>query len=495
MDLETPTRVHKAEKPTGTDLCFKDAVELSRMLRAREISAVEAMTAFLSQVKRVNPKVNAICTFIGEEAAMQAAHDADQRLGKGQARGPLEGFPHAVKDLIPTAGIRTTQGSRIYKDFVPESDALIVERLKRAGAIIIGKTNTPEFGAGSQTFNEVFGATLNPYDLTKTCGGSSGGAAVALACGMVPLADGSDMGGSLRNPASFCNVVGFRTSPGRVPVFPNLLGWNTLSVEGPMARNVRDVAFLLSIIAGPDPRSPISLDEPGSAFLRPLQRDFNGTRIAWSRNLGRYPVQPIVSEVCDKARSVFASLGCRLEEEEPDFDGADEIFQVLRAWSFAQNRSEDLKHYRHLIKDTVIWNVEQGLRLSGLDVSRAEASRTELFHRVRSFMERYEFLVLPVSQVVPFPVEQEWVEEINGIRMETYIDWMATCYAITVTGLPAISVPCGFTGEGLPVGLQIIGGHQRDFDVLQLAYAFEQATQYGKVRPPVAKCSSGGTSP
>lgn len=471
---------------TTTDLCFKNATELSRMLRDREVSAVEVMTALLKQVSRVNPMVNAICSFIGEEAAMQAAKDADSRLAKGQPRGPLEGFPHAVKDLVPTAGIRTTQGSRIYENFVPTFDGLIVERLKAAGAIIIGKTNVPEFGAGSQTFNEVFGATLNPYDVTKTCGGSSGGAAAALACGMVPLADGSDMGGSLRNPASFCNVVGLRTSPGRVPVYPSMLGWNTLSVEGPMARSVEDVAFLLSIIAGPDPRSPISIDEPGSVFLRPLQRDFRGTRIAWSRNLGRYPVQPLVNEICDKARSIFEAIGCEIQDADPDLDDADEIFQVLRAWSFAQTRAEDLTHNRHLIKDTVIWNIEQGLKLSGLDISRAEARRTELFHRVRKFMKGYEFLVLPVSQVVPFPVEQEWVREISGVTMNTYIDWMATCYAITVTGLPAISIPCGFTGDGLPVGLQIVGRYRGDFGVLQLAYAFEQATQYGKVRPALA---------
>src|SRR6266542_1049452 len=260
-----------------TELCFKDAVDLSRMIRAREVSASEVMTAFLSQIERVNPKVNAVCSFIGEEAALNAAKKADDKLAKGEPVGPLHGLPHAVKDLALTAGIRTTYGSRIYKDFVPAQDALFVERLKAAGAIIIGKTNTPEFGAGSQTFNEVFGATRNPYDLSKTCGGSSGGAAVALACGMVPLADGSDLGGSLRNPASFCNVVGFRPSPGRVPTYPAALAWNTLPVQGPMARSVQDVAFLLSVMAGPDPRVPISIEEPGSLFRQPLERDFNET--------------------------------------------------------------------------------------------------------------------------------------------------------------------------------------------------------------------------
>jgi amidase len=316
--------------------------------------------------------------------------------------------------------------------------------------------------------------------------GSSGGAAVALACGMLPLADGSDMGGSLRNPASFCNVVGFRNSPGRVPVYPTSMAWNPLSVEGAMARTVQDLALLLSVLAGPDPRAPIALNEPGWIFSRPLGRDFRHTRIAWSRNLGRYPVQPVVNEVCDKARSVFAALGCQIEDGEPDFRDADEIFQTLRAWAFAQNRGEDYKHHRAQLKDTVVWNVEKGLQLSGADISRAEVKRTQLYQRVQKFMERYDFLVLPVSQVVPFPVESDWVREINGVKMETYIDWMATCYAITITGLPAISVPCGFTKEGLPVGLQIVGRHQRDFEVLQLAYAFEQATQVGKLRPAIA---------
>lgn len=468
------------------ELCFKDAVDLARMIRDREVSATEVMIALLDQIERVNPRVNAICTFIGAEAALGAANAADERLARGEPVGPLHGLPHAVKDLALTDGVRTTFGSRIYRDFIPGEDALFVERLKAAGAIIIGKTNTPEFGAGSQTFNEVFGATRNPYDLTKTCGGSSGGAAVALACGMFPLADGSDLGGSLRNPASFCNVVGFRPSPGRIPSHPVALGWNTLPVEGPMARGVQDVALLLSVMAGPDDRSPISINEPGSIFSRPLQRDFKGARIAWSRNLGRYPAQPVVNEVCDSARPIFVELGCQVDDGEPDFSDADEIFQTLRAWLLAETRGEDFKRHRSLMKDTVIWNIEQGLKLSGADVARAEAQRTRLYHRAREFMERYEYLILPVSQVAPFPIEVDWVREINGVEMKTYIDWMATCYAITLTGLPAISIPCGFTPDGLPIGLQIVGRHQRDFDVLQLAFAFEQVTQYGKARPAIA---------
>jgi amidase len=433
------------------------------------------MQSFVDRIEEINPKVNAICTFLGRDECVRMARAADDVLMKTKQPGPLFGLPMAIKDLALTKDLRTTFGSPIYKDFVPSQDALFVERVKQAGALIIGKTNTPEFGAGSQTFNKLFGTTRNPYDPTKTCGGSSGGAAVALACGMVPLADGSDLGGSLRNPASFCNVVGFRPSPGRVPSWPTVLGWNTLTVEGPMARTVRDVGLLLSVMAGSDRRSPISLEDSGAKFRQPLERDFKGTRIAWTPNLGRYPVQPEVVAVCEKAIDVFRDLGCSVESDTPDLRDADDVFQTLRAWQMAEARGEDFRRHRDQMKDTVVWNIERGLALSGADVSRAESARTALFHRVREFFEGYDFLILPVSQVAPFPIEQEWVREINGTRMETYIDWMASCYAITLTACPAISIPCGFTSSGLPVGLQIVGSHRADFEVLQLAHAFEQA--------------------
>jgi amidase len=485
-----------------TDICFTDAVDLARLIRTRKLSAVELMTACLAQVARINPQVNAICTLLDEDELIGRAKRADERLAGSSQVGPLHGLPHAVKDLVPTAGIRTTYGSPIYRDNIPTEDALLVERLTSAGAIIIGKTNTPEFGAGSQTFNPIFGPTKNPYDLTKTCGGSSGGAAVSVACGMTPLADGSDLGGSLRNPPSFCGVVGFRPSVGRVPVWrpqpiasrsdnPQILTFSSpqtlkfdLSVDGPIARSIRDAALLLSVMAGPDSRDPTAINEPGSLFRGPLGRDWTGARIAWSRNLGRYPVEPIVNKVCDQARSVFEDLRFIVEDGEPDVSGADEVFQTLRAWAFAQDRGADYRQHRALMKGTVIWNVEQGLKLTAADVARAEEQRAALSRRVQTFLERYEFLVLPVSQVEPFPVDVEWVREINGVRMDTYIDWMATCYAITLTGLPAISVPCGFTPNGLPIGLQIVGRRHRDLDVLKLAYAFEQATQVARKRRP-----------
>ena len=471
---------------SGLEICFMTAAELSHRIRAKELSAREVMEAFLAQIERVNPKVNAIVTLLPEQAIEQAT-TADEALARGEAVAALHGLPIAHKDLFPTREIRTTFGSPIFKDFVPAEDALIVERLRKAGAITIGKTNTPEFGAGAQTYNEVFGETLNPYDTSMTCGGSSGGAAVALACGMLPIADGSDTGGSLRIPANFCNVVGFRTSPGRVPIWPNVAAWSPITVQGPMARTVRDAALILGAIAGPDPRSPIAIAEPGSQFYRPLNRDFTGVRIAWGHNLGGLPVDARVTNTIDSQRSVFEDLGCVVEDGEPDFAGADEVFKIWRAWRFELAYSDLLKTHRDQVKDTVIWNIEEGMKLSGPQIGRAELKRTEIYHRVRKFMETYEFLILPVNQVPPFDVTQRYVTEIAGVKMETYIDWMKSCYYVTVTGLPAISVPCGFTHEGLPVGVQIVGRHQDDFGVLQLAYAFEQATEFWKQSPPVAK--------
>jgi len=470
-----------------SEICFMTATEMIRRIRAGELSCREVMEAHLAQIERVNPIVNAIVTRIPSEQALAQADAADDARLQGQEIGPLHGLPIAHKDLVPTKGMRTTFGSPIFKDFVPEEDGLIVERLKKAGAITIGKTNTPEFGAGSQTFNPVFGETLNPYDTTKTCGGSSGGAAVSLACGLLPLADGSDMGGSLRNPGNFCNIAGFRTSPGRVPVWPRLVGWFPIPVQGPMARTVQDVALMLSTIAGPDPRGPMAIAEPGSVFAQPLDRNFKGVKIAWSKDLGELPVDPRVTQVLEDQRHVFDDLGCILEEGQPDFRDADEVFKVWRAWSFELQYGDLMQKQRDLMKDTVIWNIEEGRKLTGPQIGRAEIKRTELYHRVRKFMETYDFLICPVNQVPPFDINQPYIEEIDGVKMETYIDWMKSCYYITVTGLPAISVPCGFTPEGLPVGMQIVGRHNDDFGVLQLANAFEKATEFRKRRPAVAE--------
>jgi len=467
------------------DLCFLSATELARLIRIREVSCEEVMRVHLEQIERVNPMVNAIVTLLPERA-LEGARMADGAIASGQPVGSLHGLPVAHKDLLVTKGIRTTFGSPIYQDFVPDTDAILVERLRAAGAITIGKTNTPEFGAGSQTFNPVFGATRNPWDLTKTCGGSSGGAAVALACGMVPLADGSDFGGSLRNPASFCNIAGFRPSAGRVPSWPTVNAWFSLPVLGPMARTVEDLALMLSAMAGPDARAPISINESGSVFARPLARDFRGLRVAWSRDLGGPPVDTRVTEALSSGRRVLEAIGVQVEDANPDLADADEIFRVLRAWNFEASFGALLETKQHQMKDTVIWNIEEGARLTGAQVGRAELKRTELYHRVRRFMEQYAFLAAPVVQVPPFDVNQPWVTEINGEKMHTYLDWMKSCYAISATGLPAVSVPCGFTRDGLPVGLQIVGRHLDDFGVLQLAHAFQQQTGLWKRRPPVA---------
>ena len=466
------------------EICQLSAAELARQIRIKQLSAREAVYAHLSQIERVNAKVNAIVTLIPEQA-IERARQADEAQANGGPTGPLHGLPIAHKDLQPTAGIRTTFGSPIYKDFVPETDSLLVERIRDAGAIAIGKTNTPEFGAGSQTFNEVFGATLNPYDTSRTCGGSSGGAAVALACRMIPIADGSDLGGSLRNPASFCNVVGLRPSPGRVPAWPKLLAWSTLAVEGPMARTVSDVAFFLSAIAGPDPRSPISLGESGKRFADPLDRDFSGVRIAWWKDLGGIPVDERVKAIVNAQRRVFELLGCIVEEGEPDFAGADEIFKSLRAWLFAV-QADDKRQHRHLVKDTILWEIDRGDRLMASEIGKAEMMRTELYHRMRRFLQSYEFFVLPVSQIPPFDVRQPYVDEIAGVPMQTYIDWMKSCYYISLVGNPALSVPCGFTEDGLPIGIQIVARHRDDWGLLQMGHAFEQAAALPPRLPPAA---------
>ena len=468
------------------ELCAKTAVELRNLIDEKKISAVELLDVHLEQIALTNPSLNAIVTLVPDHAQQMAAK-IDHQIAKGENPGLLAGLPMAHKDLVQTKGIRTTFGSRLFEDFVPKENALVVQRLINAGGITVGKTNVPEWGAGSQTFNDVFGETKNPFDLTRTCGGSSGGAAVALAARMLPLADGSDMGGSLRNPASFCNVVGFRTSPGRVPVYPVRDGWSNLSVLGPMARTVADCALMLAAITGPDDRNPISLPDSAELFLQTLESNQKGTRVAFSPDFGgQLPVEPAVQHVITQGMKVFSDLGCKVNENCPDFSGADEVFKTLRAWTFASQHGEGVRLHPEYYKETIIWNVEAGLKLSATDVSAANNLRTDIYQRVNTFFQDYDFLVLPVSQVTPFPLSDEYVTSINGTRMETYIDWMKSCYYITVTGLPAISIPCGFTPEGLPVGIQIIGKRLQDLAVLRIAYAFEQATETWKTQPNIS---------
>lgn len=461
-------------------LCDLTAIELADRIRRRDVSARDVMSAHLARIERVNPKVNAIITLVADRAMADAAR-ADDLAAKGGTPGPLHGLPVAHKDLVETAGIRTTKGSRFYRDTVPLRDALIVTRMREAGAITVGKTNTPELGAGSQTFNEVFGATRNPYDLTKTCGGSSGGAAVALACGMVPIADGTDVGGSLRNPAAFCNVVGLRPSPGRVPGETN--SWSPLGVSGPMARSVADAALLLSVLAGPDARGALTIMEDGARFRSPLGRNFKDVRVAWWKGLGGIPIEPEIRAVVDATRRVFEGLGCAIDEAEPDFTGVADAFAVLRyASSYAQH-SALVRQRPEWVKDTIKFELAEAERLTAADVGRAIARQTQMYDQSRQFFEEYEYFVLPVTQVPPFDVDVPYPTAIAGTPMTTYIDWMRSCWYVSFMANPAISVPAGFTAAGLPVGLQIVGRHRDEWSVLQLAHAFEQSTQHGRRRP------------
>ena len=469
---------------TNETLCDLTALEMRSLLDSGKVSSRELLAAHLRRIEEVNPELNAIVT-LTPEIAHQRALAADDAQAKGESLGLLHGLPIAHKDITDTAGVLTTMGSPIYKDRVPEKDDLIVERIRNAGAIMVGKTNTPEFGAGSQTFNEVFGVTSNPYDTSKTCGGSSGGAAVALAARMLPIADGSDLGGSLRNPASFCNVVGFRPSGGRVPTVPTSNLWMPLATKGPMARTVSDISLFMQAIAGPHQLAPSSNIESPDIFSGSLERNFAGTKVAWSPDLGGLPVDPAVRTALASVPDRLSNLGCEVVEKWPDLSDAPEIFQTLRAEMFAHSYASLLKTHRGQLKATVIWNAEKGLAMSMKDHGEACFKQAQMFAELQHFMADIDFLACPVTQVPPFSKEIEYPKEIEGIRFDTYIDWMRSCSDITTTTHPAISVPAGFTPEGLPVGLQIVGKSRDDRSVLELAYAFEQATGIGQRRPPL----------
>jgi amidase len=474
------------------DLCFTPATELARLYRARKVSPLEVMQAVLARIDAVNPLVNAYVT-VAREAALGSARKATAALRRRAALPPLHGVPVSIKDLTPTKGIRTTWGSKIFEHHVPSEDALCVARLKAAGAVVVGKTNTPEFGAGGNTFNAVFGATRNPWNLALTCGGSSGGAAVALAAGMGPLAQGSDLGGSLRTPAAFCGVVGFRTTPGLVPVYPRELAWDSLSVSGPMARSVADVALMLSVMAGPDDRAPLSYDVDTRAFPAAVRRpSVRGWRVAWTPDLdGLIPVDAEVARVAAGASRVFRSLGARVTTASPSFAELNDIVLGTRGVSMVALHADRLAEWRGEMQKGLVWNIEQGLGLTPRDIGRAEKLRSALWQRVRRFMERYDLLVLPTVAVRPFPVEQPYPTELDGKPLENYTQWFFLTYALSVTGLPVISVPAGFTRDGLPVGIQIVGRRRQEAAVLAAAAAFESAAPWAARIPPVV---AGATS-
>lgn len=456
------------------------ALELRDLIFTRKVSVLEVVRAHIARIELYNPALNAVVTD-RFEAALEEAQAADQQLAAGQATGALFGLPVLHKDSFMTKGLRTTFGSRAFESHVPTEDSAVVRLQKAAGAITLGKTNLPEFGAGSHTFNAVFGATHNPYKPGYSPGGSSGGSAAALAAGFVPLADGSDMGGSLRNPASFCNVVGIRPSLGRVPMSPTGNAFNALTVGGPMARNVRDLALYMSVLCNADGGDPLSGHHAFSAQLQAINT--KGLRIAYSANLGGLPFEPAVQSVVEQGVRVLTDMGCTVEEAEPQFTGADDAFDVLRALAFATSYAPLRAEKGDLLKKTVRWNIDKGLNQSGADVARAERMHTQMFNRMRLFLQRYDFLVCPVSQVLPFPVDEEYPIEINGQPMDDYVAWMRSASRISLSGHPAMSVPCGFTDDGFPVGLQIVGRYGQEQALMEFALQFETANPVGKVRP------------
>lgn len=479
-----------SDVPTGHespgDLCFMSGRELARLIHARKLSAREVMLAHLRQIERVNPMVNAIVAKLDDAQCLALADAADRSIANGDKVGPLHGLPFAFKDTEAAIGFPFTRGSPIFRNDMPTEDTVLVERLRNAGVIPIGKTNVPEFGMGSHTYNKVYGTTVNPYDLTKSAGGSSGGAGAALAAGMLPLANGSDLGGSLRNPGNFNNVVGFRPTVGLVPNAPTVLPFIGFVVKGPMARSVEDTAFLLSVMAGSDPGDPGCYPSDPSAFLRGLDRDLKGVRVAWCPDLGGLPLDQRVRFVLEAQRATFEHLGCIVEEAWPDLSGADEVFLTIRAWRSWNTLGPLLEKHRAEMKSEAISEIESGARLSGSDIAKAMIRHAEVMERMRRFQQKYEFTICAVNQVPPFDATIDWPKAIEGTTMEHYVAWMKSAYWITATFCPAISVPAGFSPEGLPVGIQIVGRYRDDLGVLQIANAFEQATGFGRKRPAIA---------
>jgi amidase len=466
-----------------------DAVTLASAIRSRQVSCLEVMSSYLDHIEKLNPHVNAIIALQEAPALLAQSRERDSQLARGEWMGPLHGFPHAVKDLAAVKGIKMTMGSPILKDFVPTTDSVMVERLRDAGAIFIGKTNTPEFGLGSHTYNPVYGVTRNAYDQSRSAGGSSGGAAVSLALRMLPLADGSDYGGSLRNPARWNNVFGFRTSFGLVPVDGRDDWLPSMGVSGPMARNVADLAMLLAVQAGYDDRVPLSMAGDGTIFREGLERDFKGRRIAWVGDFQGYlPFETGVLEVCEDALKTFETMGCTVEKAQPDYpvDSVWRAWRKLRAW---QSGASLLMYYndpttRALLKPEAIFEIESGQRLTAFDIAAASAVRAQWYQAVRNFFKIYDYLIVPTAQVFPFDVESHWPREIAGKKMETYHEWMKGVVLVTMSGCPALAVPAGFNDQGLPIGIQIVGPNHAELACLQLAYGYDMASRWATKRLP-----------
>ncbi len=478
-----------------------DAVALSRRIHRREVSCVEVLDAFLAQIDRLNPTVNAIVGRQPVEPLRAQAQALDEKLGQGVDLGPMHGFPQAPKDILPAAGLPTTKGSPIYRGQLGAADSAAFERMRRGGSVFVGRTNSPEFGLGGHTVNSVYGATVNPFDLSKSAGGSSGGAGVAVALRMLPVADGTDMMGSLRTPAAFNNVFGMRTSVGCVPHGPtDEVFFQQFSVSGPMARNVPDLALMLSVMAGYDARLPLTRrqDDP-SRFTAALERDCSGVRVGWLGDLqGRLPMQDGLLDLCGSALAHLRSVGCEVEDAALDFD----MSAVWRAWmdlrSFAiAGNSAGLYRApatRAQLKPEAVWEIERGLKLSAEQVFEASKVRSAFYRVLLALLERYDYLVLPSTQVFPFPVEEDWPRSIGAVDMDTYHRWMEIVLAATMGGLPALAVPAGFGPSGLPAGLQIIGPPQADFGVLQLGHAYDLASGFSLARSPLLDAAAPHSS-
>ena len=473
-----------------TEISEMGVTALSAAIRARDVSCVEVMQATLARIDHVNPIVNAIVVRQDSNGLLAEAAARDAMLARGEVMGPLHGIPQAIKDLDNVAGMKTTKGSPLYKDFVAPADSIMVERMRAAGAIFIGKTNTPEFGLGSHTTNPVHGPCLNPYDLTRTSGGSSGGAAVALATRMLSVADGSDWGGSLRNPAGWNNVFGFRPSMGRIPKADGDLFSPLLGTAGPMARDVPDLGLLLSVQAGYDARAPMSLTADPAIFAQPLGHDFKGTRIAFVGDFnGHMPFEPGIMETCRAAMAAFEQIGCIVEDAVPDFDMEKlwRAFLVIRA---TQSAGNGRAHYnkpdeRKLLNQQMIYEIETAAKLSGFDISDAMAVRSDWYRAVHKFFQRYDFFIAPTAQMWPFPAATLCPTDINNRKMTTYHEWMQVVLPITLSGCPALAAPAGFSTTGLPIGIQIVGPNHGELACLQLAHAYDQATNWVTRRRPV----------
>jgi len=466
-----------------------DAVALAAAIRAREVSCAEVMAATLDRIERLNPAVNAIVSLRERTELLAEARERDAELARGDWRGPLHGFPQAIKDLEPVAGLRTSLGFAPLRDFVPAADGIMAERMRRAGAIFIGRTNTPEFGLGSHTYNKLHGLTRNAYDQSRSAGGSSGGAAVGVALRMLPVADGSDYAGSLRNPAGWNNVFALRPTLGRVPTSSRDLWLPSMAVLGPIARSVPDLALLLGVQAGFDPRVPLSVGTELGLESLELARDFSGARIAWSGDFGgAVPFEPGVLETCRAALRAFEDMGCKVEEANPDFsiESLWRAWLVIRAWQAGSQLKDayDNPALRPHMKPEAVAEVEAGAKLSAYDVSAASQVRSQWFEAVRRFFARFDFWLIPTAQVFPFAAELDWPREVAGRPMATYHEWMKALQPVTLAGIPAAAAPAGFGPAGLPIGIQIAGPYLADRACLELAHAYDLRTRWVEKHRP-----------